>query len=177
MNTWDLMGLFYKLADGVAWNPAERIATFKSQESAKSQKAFKEIEDKADWEDIARLQKDGEIPKFKLKQTDPNFKDDQAAQLIEKVLDYKDEENRKYLEAYQKGRPYRHIGFEEAYIKYARANPEVKKSPEQTKEDTDRKKVAERTRSTNGESSHKTEQPFVARSKRDLDNFIDNLEF
>lgn len=150
---------------------------FRGQEGKKAQQAYKEQEEKADWSDIAALQKQGELPKFKLKPDDPKFDEDPTSVLIDKVLDFKDELNNKYLEDYNNGKPYRHVGFEDAYAKYLKQNPPVKKTAEEVKEDKDRKDLAKRTRGTNGTGAKGGEKPVVLGSKRDIDNYIESLEF
>ena len=150
---------------------------FRGQESQKAAKAFKEAEEKADWSDIASLQRSGDLPKFKLKPTDPKFDEDPASQLIEKVLDYKDEINQKYLEEANSGAPYRHIGFEDAYRRYVRANPQEKHSEAEKQEDKDRQKLAMKTRGGQGDSARADSKAPALRNKQDIDTFIDSLEW
>lgn len=150
---------------------------FRNQEGRKAQKAYKDQEDKADWEDIASLQKSGGLSKFKIKPSEKGFSDDPTSVLIDKVLEFKEKLNNEYLESYNNGRPYRHIGFEDAYHKYLRENPPQKKDPAEDKEDKDRKEVAKRTRGISGDPAKNTTKPPVLRNKRDIDNYIDSLEF
>lgn len=157
---------------------AEKLVNdFRNQESTKAAKAFKESEERSDWGDIASLQKSGDIPKFKLKPTDPKFDEDPAAQLIEAVLEYKDNINQKYLEQANAGAPYRHIGFEDAFLRYKKENPTTVKSEAQTKEDKDRKDFAARTRGANGSEAQSQEKAPVLRSRADIERYIDSLEF
>lgn len=150
---------------------------FRTQEGQKAQKAFKEQEERADWEDIASLQKSGELPKFKIKPTEKDFDSDPTSQLIDKVLDFKEELNNKYLEDYNKGRPYRHIGFDDAYSKYLKANPPEKKTEAEITEDKERKALAKRTAGANGDPAKTSVKAPPMNNKRDIDNFIDSLEF
>ena len=152
-------------------------ADFRGQENQKAQKAYKEQEEKADWEDIASLQKTKDLPLFKLKPTDKDFDTDPTSVLIDKVLEFKEELNKQYLEGYNNGRPYRHIGFEDAYVKYLKVNPPNAKSDAEVKEDKDRKDLARRTSGANGDLAKSGEKPVILSSKRDIDNYIDNLEF
>ena len=151
---------------------------FRNQETVKAGKAFREAEETADRQDIGELQREGIIPKFKLQPNDKNFDSDPAAALIQKVLDFKDAENQKYLEAANSGRPYRHIGFEEAYYKYQRVTPAAKETTALAKEDQERKEFAKRTSKTSGtepgKALGKTER-FT--NSRDMFNYLDGLEF
>lgn len=149
---------------------------FRSQETAKAQKSFTEQEEKADWDDIAALQRSGELPLFKVRPDDKDFDSDETAQLIEKVLDFKDEINKRHLEVYQAGGPYRHIGFEDAYNRYIRANP-PKKDDKQAQEDKERQELARRTRGTNSSEVKNTGEHPILRNKQDIDTFIDNLDW
>lgn len=153
------------------------VNDFRNQESTKAAKAFKEAEDKADRSDIAILQNSGELPKFKLKSSDPNFDDDPASQLIEKVLNYKDNINQKYLEQVNAGAPYRHIGFEDAFRRYIRENPLDQKTEAEDREDKDRKDIARRTRGGQGDDAKSNTKVPVLHNKREMDSFLDSLEF
>ena len=146
---------------------------FRSQESTKSAQAFKEAEDTADRADIGKLQRDGELPKFKLEVDDPKFATDPATVQIQEILDFKDKKNAEYLEAANAGRPYKHIGFEEAYLMYKRENPAS--DPAQDKEDAERKALSKRTRNTVGDKSVEDNKPRVhsGMGSMDLDNLIE----
>jgi len=150
---------------------------FRGQESQKAAKAFKEAEERADWQDIASLQRSGDLTKFKLKPSDPKFDEDPASQLIEKVLTFKDEINQKYLEQSNAGAPYRHIGFEDAYRRYVRENPVEQRSETQKKEDTERKDLSRRTRGGQSDDAKTVQKAPPLRNKQDVDTFIDSLDW
>lgn len=151
---------------------------FRTKAQEADSKKFKEANDKADWEDIAYLQKEGELPKFKLKPTDEGFADDPAAKLIDEIQAFKDERNAKYLKDFQeKGRPFRMIGFEEAFRMYKPKAADDKTTKAQEKEDQERKNLAKRTNKTNGtkgDDGVATRVPL--RSSRDMFNYIDSLD-
>lgn len=150
---------------------------YRNQESAKAAKEFSAREKAADRADIADMQREGIIPKFKASADSKEFENDPAAKLIQEVLNFKDKENQRFLEDSNTGRrPYKHIGFEEAYLKFQRSNPTKTRSPEQTAEDAERKEIARRTTKTSGTDNRKENKaPEVFKSSRDLNNFIDNL--
>lgn len=157
---------------------AEKLQNdFRTQETEKATKEFKAREDAADRADIGKLQRNGDIPKFKLQPNDPKFETDSAAEVVQKVLDYKDKTNQRYMEEYNAGRAYKHIGFEEAYYMYQRENP-----PEDTaqkKEDSERKEFANRTSNNRSESPDTARKPRVhsGSTSRDLDALIENLDW
>lgn len=144
----------------------ELQSNYRNQETQKSAKAFKENEDNADRVDIGRLQREGDLPKFKLQPDDPKFAEDPASKVIQAILDFKDKKNEHYLEEANAGRPYKHIGFEEAFYMYRRENPTD--NPVQKKEDAERKEIAKRTAGTSG-SSNTPKKPTVHSGMNSLD--------
>lgn len=147
---------------------------FRTQETTKAAQEFKAREDAADISDIAELQKAGDLPKFKLQRNDPKFETDPGVQLVQEVLDFKETQNQKYMDEYNAGRPYKHIGFQEAYAMYKRSNPDTTKAAQKA-EDAERKAVAQRTSGTKGAST-KTGQTKVhsGMMSRDLDALIES---
>lgn len=149
---------------------------FRGQETQKAAAEFKQREDAADRQDIATLQKAGELPRFKVKPDSANFEKDPGVVLVQEVLDFKEEMNAKYMEQYNAGRPYKHIGFEEAWRMFQRNNP-TKSNPDQQREDKDRSDIAKRTSKSNG-SSTKEEHPKAGvhsgMTSMDLDNLIES---
>ena len=149
---------------------------WRNQETQKATNDFKKREDTADRQDIATLQKDGKIPKFKAAPDTPAFERDPGVQLVQEVLDFKEAQNAKYMEQSNAGRPYKHIGFEEAFRMYQRDNP-TKSNPAQTKEDKERMTVAKRTSKTNGTSTKEASGKARAHSGMssfDLENLIES---
>lgn len=148
---------------------------WRNQETRKASDEFKQREDVADRQDIAALQRDGKIPLFK---SDPNsaaFEKDPGVKLVQEVLDYKEQQNAKYLEQYNAGRPYKHIGFEEAFRMYQRDNP-TKGNPAQVKEDKERTDLARRTNKSNGTSEEATNKVRIhsGMSGMELENLIES---
>lgn len=154
---------------------AERLQVdFRTQQSAKSSQEFVEREKQADREDIGRLQRDKEIPRFKADPDSPEFDKDPGVQLVQDVLDFKDKRNDQYAKEYQAGRPYKHIGFEEAFRMYRHQNPD-KVNDAQSKEDKARKDLARRTVSTTSGDVRTPEKPRAhsGMGSRDLDQLIE----
>lgn len=151
---------------------------FQEQSQSKNAEDFEERENLGIKSDIAELQKAGELPKFKTQPNDPKFDSDPATEEAQKVLDYMNTRNEQYLKEYQQGRPYRHIGFREAFYMYKRDNPGEIKSRAEHQEDKERAKVAEEMRDNVGLSSKELVKPAVrsGTTTRDILNKIDNME-
>jgi hypothetical protein len=147
---------------------------YRTQQTQKSAREFKEREDAADTADIGELQRAGDLPKFKAQPNDPKFNDDPGVKLVQDILDYKEAQNAKYMEEYNAGRPYKHIGFQEAFTMYRRENPD-KSNDSQKAEDAERKELAQRTSGTRGAST-KSSAPKVhsGMMSRDLDALIES---
>ena len=143
---------------------------YRNQETQRVQREFKAREDKADRMDIAELQKNGDIPRFKADRSSKDFDSDPATVMIQEVLDFKEAQNQKYLDEYNAGRPYKHIGFVEAHQMYKRANPTNRA---QDKEDTERKALAQRTAKSRGGQDNSAPRRPLARNSRDLDALLD----
>lgn len=150
---------------------------YQTQASDKSAEEFATREDKAITDDIASLQKLGDIPTFKKKPSDPDFDSDPTAVLIDNVREFMDKRNDDFLKRYNAGQAYRHIGFEEAFYAYRRANPETTRSTEQQAEDKQRKEVG-RNVSSKGTKATGTKRPQVrsGMQTRDLYAMIDNMD-
>ena len=118
-----------------------------SQENAK----FSQQEDREIQTDLADLQRDGELKKFKYAPNDRRFNEDPAVQEAQEVLSFMNEENQNRLnEANRTGRLISRLTFKDAYYLYRRQNPV--NTPQQVQEDTQRKaasrKVAKAGRGT-----------------------------
>lgn len=122
-------------------------AKFQQDQQVQQSKQFEQQEDAMIRSDVAELQRDGDLPKFKYKMSDANFDKDPATKQVQDIMDFMEERNKQYLAEYQQGRPFRHIGFREAFYEYQRKHP-VKTAAED-REDTERKNVARNINNTN----------------------------
>ena len=156
-------------------NKALQLQTdFRTQQTNKAAQKFKAREDNADRTDIGQLQRDGTIPKFKTPATDPKFNDDPAVKLVQEVLDFKEKTNDTYMQEYNAGRPYRHIGFKEAFVLYKKEQP-AKADIAQAKEDKERLEVAKRINGNKSDKAGKDSKPMVrsGMSSRDLEALLE----
>lgn len=117
---------------------------FQQDQSKRNMDDFERRENEANRQDIAELQRAGELPKFKVSPTDPKFNSDPATKEVQKVLDFMNERNKQYLDEYNQGRPYRHIGFKEAFNLYGKIAKAEEVKNTQNREDKERREVAEK---------------------------------
>lgn len=146
---------------------------FRQTQQTEQAKTFEKLEDDSVWTDVAELQKEGLIPKFTGPKDNPTFKTDADAERVEAVMDYMRDRNKQYLAEYNQGRPYRHIGFKEAYYMYDRQNPADK--PEQEKEDTNRREVADHMNVNRGLASKEFKRPIIKPGTR-LSEVLDRID-
>lgn len=163
---------------GMLEQKAAQLQTeYRQQQITKSNADVTARERADDRRDINALQKRGDIPLFKAQPDDPGFETDAGVELVQKVLDFKDKLNNQYASAFNSGRAYRHISFEDAFYRYQRENP-TEANPAQKKEDIERKNFARRTSSAKGSSVEKTVGPKIkpGMSSQDLDRYIESLD-
>lgn len=145
---------------------------YRQQQANKTAQDFEARENATIRNDVTRLQNEGDLPKFKLEPDDPHFAEDPATIQIQKVLDFMNTSNQRYLERYNDGEAWRHIGFEEAF----RMMPKDESSTKQAKEDLERTAKAKNVGSNNGEAE--TSSPLKVTVPRgiSLDDIADRVE-
>lgn len=142
----------YRLAE--QWN--------NNQQASEAQR-FSQQEDRDIQTDIADLQREGELSKFKHSPTDRRFNDDPAVQETQEVLDFYNNENqRRFEESQRNGRLFNRISFKDAYYLYRRVNP--KDSPEQKQRDNVRKAQSRKTANTPRGEEQKETRPRLPRN-------------
>lgn len=128
----------------------------RSDDSRSAAADYQRRENEAIQSDVAELQKEGRLPKFRVRPGEAGFDEDPGAQIIDEVLKIMADKNQKYYEDSQKGKAYRHIGFEQAFDIYERTNPARqaarKADADQANEDKARKTKAERGDSNRGDA-------------------------
>lgn len=144
---------------------------FQQTQQDKQNRDFETRENESIREDIAELQRTGELPKFKVKVDDPNFAKDETTKEVQKVLDFMSERNEQYLKEYQQGRAYRHIGFREAFSMYKRTQP----SREEAQEDKERNEIAKKTNVNRGLPSKELKRPTVKAGTR-IDQILARID-
>lgn len=145
---------------------------FRSNVQQEQNKEFEARETVAIREDITKLQKDGLLPKFKVKADDPAIEKDNAYQEAQKILQFMNERNEQYLKEYNQGRPFRHLGFEDAFHLYQRQSPS---KDNQKQEDRDRREVADKVGGNRGLATNTLKKATV-RSGTRIDQILDRID-
>lgn len=162
----------------------ELLGNFRQNQSTQAAQDFEKRENEGIRADVADLQKEGRFPKFTVRPGEAGFDDSPEAKTMAEVLDVMTERNQMYFKQYEQGRPYKHIGFAEAFDIWERKNSkpasDIKKDDDQKKEDEDRhKRGAERGDSNRGMNPSNIVKPTVrpGTTIRDILNKIDNDDF
>lgn len=160
------------------------LGSFRQTQSNTAAQDFERRENEGIRGDVADLQKDGRFPKFTVRPGEAGFDDSPEAKQMAEVLGVMTERNEMYLKQYEQGRPYKHIGFAEAFDLWEAKNPErqaaKKTDDEQAAEDKARKeRGAERGDSNRGMNPSNIVKPTVrpGTTTRDILNRIDNEDF
>lgn len=160
------------------------LGEFRQNQSNAAAQDFERRENEGIRGDVADLQKDGRFPKFTVRPGESGFDDSPEAKQMAEVLNIMTDKNQNYLKQYNQGRPYKHIGFAEAFDIWEKQSPDrqaaKKTDEEQAAEDKARReKGAERGDSNRGMSSNNVVRPTVkaGTTTRDLLNRIDNDDF
>lgn len=152
---------------------------YRANQSQAQARDFEQRENEGIRLDVADLQKEGRFPKFKVAPGTPGFDDDPAAQQMAEVLKVMAERNQLYLEQFNQGRPYRHIGFTEAFDIWERSQPKTatksKEDAAQDKEDAERKRKAETPAANQGQNPNSMSKAVIPRGTtvRDILNRLD----
>jgi hypothetical protein len=167
---------FASKRDEIAFNNALTAQEYRARDLQKqfqqskqdmSTKEFEQRENASLRDDIAELQKAGQLPKFKVAPDSAEFDKDPAAKEVQKVLEFMNTKNQEYLQAYNAGRAYRHIGFQEAFSMFKPANT----NSAQDREDEERTTVAKNLTSRQGLSAEKMHRATVKSGTR-IDDII-----
>jgi hypothetical protein len=152
---------------------ADLLGGYRQSQNVSVQQEFETRENEGIKLDVADLQKDGieingetvKFPKFRVQPGARGFDDTPEAKQMAEVLTLMADKNATYLAQYNQGRPYKHIGFSEAFDIWVRNNPdkkaEQKANEGQKKEDEERKKTGEHSNSNRGMSTTNLVKPTV----------------
>lgn len=162
----------------------ELLGSFRQNQSTAAAREFEERENEGIRADVADLQKEGRFPKFTVRPGDDGFDDSPEAKQMAEVLDIMTKKNQSYLKQYEQGRPYKHIGFAEAFEEWEKQSGNraaaAKAEEDQKKEDEERhNKGAQRSEANRSTSPYNIQKPTVkaGTTTRDILNRIDNDEF
>jgi hypothetical protein len=169
---------------------ADLLGGYRQSQNQNVQQEFETRENEGIKLDVADLQKEGieingetvKFPKFRVQPGAAGFDDTPEAKQMAEVLTLMADKNATYLAQYNQGRPYKHIGFSEAFDIWVRNNPdkkaEQKANEGQKKEDEERKKTGEHSNSNRGMSTSNLVKPTVkaGTTTRDILNRIEAEE-
>lgn len=165
---------------GIEQKANKLLGEFRQNQSQTAAQDFERRENEGIRADVADLQKEGRFPKFTVQPGAAGFDDSPEAKQMAEVLTVMTEKNEMYFKQYNQGRPYKHIGFAEAFDiwerKQSTAAATAKKDDEQKKEDEERKeRGAEKGSSNRGMNPGNIVKPTVrsGTTTRDILNRID----
>jgi hypothetical protein len=117
------------------------INQWNNDQQQSSASKFSEQENRDIQLDIASLQREGLLDRFRYQPNDDRFEKDPAVKEMQEVLDYYNEQNqRRYTESQRTGRLFSRLSYRDAFYLYQRQQaPSKQDSPEQRKADTKRK--------------------------------------
>jgi hypothetical protein len=159
------------------------LGNFRQNQSQTAARDFETRENEGIRADVADLQKAGDFPKFTVRPGEAGFDDSPEAKQMAEVLEVMSDRNQTYLKQYEQGRPYKHIGFAEAFEIWRANNPAskaaAKADEDQSAEDKARKATAERSTSNRGMNPSNIVKPTVraGTTTRDILARIDAEDF
>lgn len=137
------------------------LGNFRNDQTQAQTADYEKRENEGIKQDVAELQKDGDFPKFKIQPGQKGFDDDPAAKQMAEVLDIMTKTNNQYAAEYQQGRPWKHIGFKEAFDISQRLGDNKKKETAQKEEDQERKEIGNKVGTARGLSTVKVIKPTI----------------
>lgn len=160
------------------------LGSYRQNQTNASAREFEQRENEGIRADVSDLQKEGRFPKFTVRPGDKGFDESPEAKQMAEVLQIMSERNEMYLKQYNQGRPYKHIGFSEAFDVWEKQSSkkaaETKANEEQDKEDKERhEKGSQRSEANRSMSPYIIQKPTVkpGTTTRDILNRIDNEDF
>lgn len=162
----------FDLANTAQETRARELQTYYRQHQTQLEtQEFEKKENQSIRDDIAELQREGEIPKFKAQPGTRAFDSDPAAQRVQEVIEFMNDRNAKYLERANKGGSYRHIGFAEAYELMSNG------TKADSKNSSTRKDAAKKLVSKQGGSTTKTSKaPVSGKTLKDVASEFEDFE-
>jgi hypothetical protein len=131
---------------------------------------FTEKENKDIRKDIGDLQREGKLGRFKYAPDDAKFNEDPAVVEANKVIDFMNQANAKYLEAANKGGVLYHLSFKDAY----NLMPRDTKPTTQQREDQERRQAVRKT--AGAASSAPSAQKAPPTYMGDLRDMVDMMD-
>ena len=162
----------FDLANAAQESRARELQTYyRNNQTQLQTQEYNKKENQSIREDIDDLQHAGEIPTFKAKPGTKAFDEDPGAKVVDEVIKFMNDRNDKYLEKYNAGGTYKHIGFAEAFELMNG------KTLATSKNSAARKTAAARSNSTQGGSTKTaTKAPVSGRTMAEVVREFDDFE-
>lgn len=164
---------FFQAVAAQEYRARELMAQFQQQQQQQQTKRFSDQENSEIRSDIADLQREGLLPKYKYAPNDRRFESDPGVKASQEVLDFMNEVNNEYARA---GKLY-HINYRTAFELISKQKAEESGRSKQNAEDRARKEVTRQLAGAQGAPSTGLSRPRVARNMEDLKSRIDMLDF
>lgn len=155
------------------------LGSYRQNQSQSAAQDYDRRENEGIKADVADLQSEGRFPKFTVRPGAKGFDDSPEAQQMAEVLKIMTDKNEMYIKQYNQGRPYKHIGFSEAFDLWEAQNPQKQaakaQDAAQAKEDSQREKVADKVGSGRGLTQSRIAKPRVT-SGMTIDDILNRHE-
>jgi hypothetical protein len=152
------------------------INRYNNEQQQASANKFSEQENRDIQGDIASLQREGLLGRFKYPTTDARFESDPAVKTMQEVLDYYNEQNqRRYAESQRTGRLFSRLSYRDAFYLYQRQEASQQTdTQEQKKADTQRKAATKvLAKGSKGQGDQGTAQRPRLRKNAGIDEIIE----
>lgn len=157
-------------------NRARELQTeYRTNQNQKQANEFEQRENAMIRDDISELQNQNILPKFKAMPGEKGFEEDTGYKAAQEVLEFMNKKNEEYLQNYNKGSAYRHIGFAEAYYMMPKTQQKQVQQEAQKQEDTQRHQKA-RNVAGNENNTNPTLRKATVRQGTTLDEIVERIE-
>lgn len=109
-------GVFFQAVTAQETRARELQTQFRQNKMQADLNDYTRKENSAIADDLTELRQEGNFPKFKGKPGTKEFNESEGAKMFDKTIKYMNRENRRYQDAANAGKAFRHIGFREAYV-------------------------------------------------------------
>lgn len=152
---------------------AQSLQATYQREQQQAQATKYSVQENADIRsDIADLQREGSIPKFKYPPSDKRFTTDTGVKAAQEVMEFMNEKNQAYAKT---GKLYR-VSFKDAYEMMGKRTTDTKQDDKQASEDKERKKITRQMAGSGSTSARTLAKPRPAASMQDLINRLDSYD-
>lgn len=153
----------------------ELQSDYRSTQNQNQAQEFEQRENAMIRDDITELQNQNLIPKFKVTPGDNGFESDNGYKAAQEVLEFMNKKNEQFLQNYNKGSAYKHIGFQEAYYMMPKSQQQDTRNKAQQQEDTNRHQKASNVAGS-GSNSNPNIRKATVKQGTSLDDIVNRIE-